>query len=69
MNDDTVTVKGSSGEKVFQVNGEAVVKQSFHICIVKAMVFPVVMYVCKWMKSESHSVVSDSLRPHGLYSA
>ena len=47
MNDDTVTVKGSSGEKVFQVNGEAVVKQSFHICIVKAMVFPVVMYVCK----------------------
>ena len=39
MNDDTAPVKGSSGEKVSQVNGEAVVKQSFHICIVKPMIF------------------------------
>ena len=33
--------------------------------LVKAMVFPVVRYGCE---SESHSVVSDSLQPHGLYS-
>ena len=33
------------------------------VCLVKAMVFPVVMYGC-----ESWSVVSNSLRRHGLYS-
>ena len=37
------------------------------------MVFPVVIYGCeswtiKMVESESHLVVSDSLRPHGLYS-
>ena len=36
------------------------------VCIVKAMVFPVV--IMDVSESESHSVVSDSLRPHGLYS-
>ena len=34
--------------------------------IVKAVVFPVVMYRCE--KSESHSVMCNSLQPHGLYS-
>ena len=34
------------------------------ICIVNSMVFPVVMYGCE---SESHSVMPDSLWPHGLY--
>ena len=47
----------------------------FHL--VKAMVFPIVMYRCEsWTiknaerekERESHSVVSDSLRPHRLYS-
>ena len=38
------------------------------VCIVKAMVFPVVKYRCEKVKSESesHSVMSDSLRAHGL---
>ena len=39
--------------------------------LVKAMVFPVVTHGCEKVKeseSESHSVMSDSLRPHGLYS-
>ena len=35
------------------------------VYVVKAIVFPVVMYRCE---SESHSVVSESLGSHGLYS-
>ena len=43
------------------------------VCIVKAMVFPAVMYRCesrnlKKAESASHSVVSDSLQLHELYS-
>ena len=34
--------------------------------VVKAMVFPVVMYRCELACLLSHSVVSDSLRPYGL---
>ena len=38
--------------------------------LVKAMVFPVVMYGCEWKwkkeRNWSHSVMSDSLQPHGL---
>ena len=30
--------------------------------------FPVVMYICEKSESESHSVMSDSLQHHGLYS-
>ena len=26
------------------------------------------LYILKYVESESHSVVSDSLQPHGLYS-
>ena len=36
------------------------------VCLVKAMVFPGVMYGCE--KSESRSAVYDSLQPRGLYS-
>ena len=38
---------------------------STKVCVVKAIAFPVVMYRCE---SESHSVVSESLGSHGLYS-
>ena len=31
-------------------------------------VSPKLKMIWKWCESESHSVVSDSLRPHGLYS-
>ena len=35
------------------------------VCLIKAMVFPVVMYRCEKGKGKgSRSVVSDSLRPH-----
>ena len=42
-----------------------------NVCLVKAMVFPVVMYGCEsWTIKKavhfSHSVVSDSLQPHEL---
>ena len=36
------------------------------VCLVKAMVFPVVMYRCEKSESESHSVMCNSLQPHGL---
>ena len=36
--------------------------------MVKGIIFPVVMYGCE-KESESCSVVSDYLRPHGLYSS
>ena len=35
---------------------------STKVCLVKAMVFPVVVYGCEW----SHSVMSNSLRPRGM---
>ena len=37
--------------------------------ILKAMVFPKLWCKCEKRKSESHSVMLDSLWPHGLYSS
>ena len=58
------------GRKVI-INLDSVLKGrditlSTKVCIIKAMVFPVVMYGCEKWKWKS--VMSYSLRPHGLYS-
>ena len=37
-------------------------------CFIRIKVNPILNIVVKFCESESHSVMSDSLRPHGLYS-
>ena len=50
------------------------IKQQRHYFAIKGLYsqsygfFPVVMYICEKSESESHSVMSDSLQHHGLYS-
>ena len=69
------------GKKKVMTNLDSILKSRditllINVHLVKAMVFPIVMYRCEsWTiknaerekERESHSVVSDSLRPHGLY--